>query len=154
MKSFVLKDGPHEIPQVPNCVVGGLRHHLSGAYWVMGAKLLAGDYLLVRISTTQMLIASSHWGRTAVSIESWRQPPIPDAGYLGCPANRPRKGPYWFYKSGPADSRLGAELPHLSVTMLLAMLAVVPWIRRFSLRTLLIVITLFAAFLASVVSSN
>lgn len=112
------------------------------------------DYLLVRISAKQMLFTSSHWGRTEVSIESWRQPPIPDAGYLGCPANRVRKGPYWFYKSGPADSRLGAELPHLSVTMLMAMLAVVPWTRRFSLRTLLIVITLFAAFLASIVASN
>ena len=112
------------------------------------------DYLLVRISATQMLIASSHWGSTAVSIESWRHPPIPDAGYLGCPANRVRKGPYWFYKSGPADNRLGIPIPHLSLTILMAILAAVPWIRRFSLRVLLIAVTLFAAFLAILVASN
>jgi hypothetical protein len=109
------------------------------------------DRCLVKISSTRMLDASSCWGEARVFIKSWSRAPIPAAGLESRPANRLH---VLSVAGRPADSDLGMMIPHYSLALLAAGVAMVPWIRRFSLRTLLIATALIAAFLASAVSSN
>lgn len=112
------------------------------SYW-------AADRCVVT-TATRLLFASSHWGEAAVSIESLPRPPLPKTGFQSRAANRLRI----FQNHGPADSRLRVKFPHLSLAIPTAAIGAVPWIRRYNIRTLLIAVTLFAAWLASIVTAN
>jgi hypothetical protein len=108
------------------------------------------DVWLAKLSATRTLRASSQWGEASLLIEVWR-PPTPVGAFHSGRANRLRR------ETGVrrrAESQFGVQLPHYSFAILAIGLAAVAWMRRFTLRTLLVATALIAAFLTSAATSK
>lgn len=112
------------------------------ALWVR--SYWRADTLTTNISATRALSATSQWGRTSLSMETWSGAETPATGFSSLPANR--VGHSMAHRRG--HKQLDVQLPHYTLVVLLAAAAAVPWIRRFSVRTLLIAMAVLAVLLA------